>query len=47
MTNTDVILQRLAKDFPNPKSELRVNSPFELFVAVIFSASKHGDAVLI
>lgn len=38
MTNTDLILQRLAKDFPNPKSELRFNSPFELLVAVILSA---------
>lgn len=38
MTNTDLILQRLAKDFPNPKSELHFNSPFELLVAVILSA---------
>ena len=28
----------LAQDFPNPKSELNFNSPFELLVAVILSA---------
>lgn len=38
MTNTQQILQTLAKDFPNPKSELQFNSPFELLVAVILSA---------
>lgn len=38
MTNTQKILDVLAKDFPNPKSELRFNSPYELLVAVILSA---------
>ncbi len=38
MTNTELILQTLAKDFPNPKSELHFYSPFELLVAVILSA---------
>ncbi|MCM1289427.1 MAG: endonuclease III [Corallococcus sp.] len=38
MTNTQQILDILAKDFPNPKSELQFNSPFELLVAVILSA---------
>ncbi len=38
MTNTLDILQTLSKDFPNPKSELHFNSPFELLVAVILSA---------
>ena len=38
MTNTQLILQTLAKDFPNPKSELNFQSPFQLLVAVILSA---------
>ncbi len=38
MTKTEMILQKLAKDFPNAKSELHFNSPFELLVAVILSA---------
>lgn len=32
------ILSALAKDFPNPKSELHFNSVYELLVAVILSA---------
>lgn len=31
-------MQILARNFPNPKSELNFNSPFELLVAVILSA---------
>ena len=38
MTNTQHILDTLAKDFPNPKSELQFTTPFELLVAVILSA---------
>ncbi len=38
MTDTFSILQTLAKDFPNPKSELQFQSPFQLLVAVILSA---------
>lgn len=38
MTNTQKILDVLAKDFPEPKSELCFGSPFELLVAVILSA---------
>lgn len=38
MTDTISILQTLAKDFPNPKSELHFESPFQLLVAVILSA---------
>lgn len=38
MTDTAKILEILAQDFPNPKSELNFNSPFELLVAVILSA---------
>lgn len=38
MTDTFSILQTLAKDFPNPKSELHFESPFQLLVAVILSA---------
>ena len=38
MTQTKLILDTLAKDFPNPKSELVFRSPFELLVAVILSA---------
>lgn len=38
MTQTKQILATLAKDFPNPKSELVFRSPFELLVAVILSA---------
>lgn len=32
------IMETLAKDFPNPKSELHFNSVYELLVAVILSA---------
>lgn len=38
MTNTRKILDTLAKDFPNAKSELNFHSPFQLLVAVILSA---------
>lgn len=38
MTNTQKILDTLAKDFPNAKSELDFHSPFQLLVAVILSA---------
>lgn len=38
MTNTQRILDTLAKDFPNAKSELNFHSPFQLLVAVILSA---------
>lgn len=38
MTNVEMIMQRLAKDFPDAKSELNFNSPFELLVSVILSA---------
>ncbi len=38
MTDVQQILQILAKDFPNAKSELVFNSPYELLVAVILSA---------
>ena len=38
MTNTQKILQTLARDFPNAKSELNFNNPYELIVAVILSA---------
>lgn len=38
MTNVEEIMRRLAKDFPDAKSELNFNSPFELLVAVILSA---------
>ncbi len=38
MDNTKEILQILAHDFPNAKSELVFGSPFELLVAVILSA---------
>lgn len=38
MTNTQKILQTLAKDFPNAKSELNFNNPYELIVAVVLSA---------
>ena len=38
MTDTKAILDILSQDFPNPKSELNFNSPFELLVAVILSA---------
>lgn len=38
MTNTQKILDTLAKDFPNAKSELNFHSPFQLLVAVILSA---------
>lgn len=36
--NTQLILQQLAKDFPNAKSELNFRNTFELIVAVILSA---------
>ena len=38
MADTKAILEILAKDFPNAKSELVFNSPFELLTAVILSA---------
>ncbi len=38
MADTKAILERLSKDFPNAKSELHFNSPYELIVAVILSA---------
>ena len=38
MSDTKRILEILANDFPNPKSELNFNSPFQLLVAVILSA---------
>ena len=38
MSNTQHILDKLAKDFPNPKSELQFENPFQLLVAVILSA---------
>ena len=38
MADTQAILEILQKDFPNPKSELVFNSPFELLTAVILSA---------
>lgn len=38
MTVTDEILKQLSQDFPNAKSELNFNSPYELLVAVILSA---------
>ena len=38
MSDTKQILEILAKDFPNAKSELNFNSPFQLLVAVILSA---------
>ena len=38
MADTKAILEILSQDFPNAKSELNFNSPFELLVAVILSA---------
>lgn len=38
MSHTQEILQTLAQDFPNPKSELNFSNPFQLLVAVILSA---------
>ncbi len=38
MTATDKILYRLSQDFPDAKSELVFNSPYQLLVAVILSA---------
>lgn len=38
MSDTLAILEILSKDFPNAKSELIYNSPYELIVAVILSA---------
>lgn len=38
MTATDKILYQLSQDFPNAKSELVFNSPYQLLVAVILSA---------
>ena len=38
MSDTKRILEILAQDFPNAKSELNFNSPFQLLVAVILSA---------
>lgn len=36
--NTQMILEKLAEEFPNAKSELNFKTPFELLVAVILSA---------
>ncbi len=36
--NSSTVIDILSKNFPNPKSELNYNSPFELLVAVILSA---------
>lgn len=38
MTATDKILHQLSQDFPNAKSELVFDSPYQLLVAVILSA---------
>ncbi len=38
MANVTQILKLLARDFPNAKSELNFNNPYELIVAVILSA---------
>ncbi|MCM1533633.1 MAG: endonuclease III [Corallococcus sp.] len=38
MTDTQLILKQLSQDFPNAKSELVFDSPFQLLVAVILSA---------
>ncbi|MCH5153109.1 MAG: endonuclease III [Clostridiales bacterium] len=38
MADTKAILEILSQDFPNAKSELVFNSPFELLTAVILSA---------
>ncbi len=38
MAETQKILEQLSKDFPNPKSELKFDSVFQLLVAVILSA---------
>lgn len=38
MSDTQSILRTLAKDFPNPKSELNYKDPYQLLVAVILSA---------
>lgn len=38
MKDTKAILEILARDFPNAKSELNFRSPYELIVAVILSA---------
>lgn len=39
------IFKRLAKDRPNPKTELNFNSPFELLIAVMLSAQSTDRAV--
>ena len=38
MSDTKAILEQLAADFPDAKSELHFESPYELIVAVILSA---------
>lgn len=38
MQQTDIILAALAKNFPDAKSELNFDNPFQLLVAVILSA---------
>lgn len=38
MADTKAILEQLARDFPNAKSELHFDSPYQLLVAVILSA---------
>lgn len=37
-SNTHKILEKLSEEFPNPKSELHFETPFQLLVAVILSA---------
>ena len=39
------ILKKLAEDFPNAKSELKYNNPFELIVALILSAQCTDERV--
>ena len=39
------LLNLLDKDFPNPKSELNFNNPFELLCAVVLSAQATDESV--
>ena len=41
----EVFMQRLAKEFPNPESELEHRSPYELLVAVMLSAQMTDKGV--
>ena len=43
--NIELFFQRLAELNPNPKPELKYNSPFELLVAVILSAQATDNSV--